>query len=97
MSDDGLAIPSQFWRRMTNQQIYDLMFVRAGRLTPKEIKLLWRLMKRTDKPPKAFAIVLDAETAAAFEALRRMNPDASEPPREMWDELGWTRRPAGDH
>jgi hypothetical protein len=92
-------VPSAFWRRLSYQQIHDLMFVRQGRMTAKEIKLLWRVMKRTDRPPKGFVIdtTSDPEFAATLALLRQLNPMGREPPRELWDELGWNKEPPSDH
>jgi hypothetical protein len=54
--DEDFAVPAEFWKRLTNEQMNDILFVRDGRLNAQEARLLWQIMKRTDDPPEAFQL-----------------------------------------
>jgi hypothetical protein len=56
MDDEEIRVPAAFWRRLSDEQMHDIMFTRSGRLNAEECALLWRVLKRRDKPPKAFTL-----------------------------------------
>lgn len=70
--DDRILVPAEFWRRITDQEMHQVLFERDGRLSAKQCKLLWRLLKRTDKPPESFVLEADGELARCLALLKQM-------------------------
>jgi hypothetical protein len=76
MADELFTIPATFWKKLSYAEMDAIFFQSDGRLSPKQIKLLWKEMRRTDKPPAGFQLDLDALPPAFqshFQLLRQVS------------------------
>jgi len=70
-SNAAITIPNAFWKKMSYAEMSRLLFFNDGRMTTKQTKLLWKTLRRTDAPPKAFVVDIDA-LPPDFHALREL-------------------------
>ena len=59
-------IPPAFFSSLGHQGFVDLMMRRNGITTSRETRRLWRLLQRTDAPPKGVRLIIKASEALAL-------------------------------